>query len=142
MLSLYGSGPPPSLLARYDEVGPRYTSYPTVPVWSTDVQDAAYADALRTAGSSRTPVAVYAHFPYCAMKCFYCGCNALTTSRPDTIDRYLDDLECELDLVVAQLGAQRRTAQMHWGGGTPNLLERSAARARVRDVPRSLPLHC
>jgi len=121
---------PPALLAKYDTAGPRYTSYPTVPVWSAEFDDRAYARSLRAAGASGTPLAVYAHFPYCAAKCFYCGCNALTTSRPETIDRYLDDLERELDLVVAELGRFHRTAQMHWGGGTPNLLDdRQLARA-------------
>jgi coproporphyrinogen III oxidase-like Fe-S oxidoreductase len=83
---------------------------------------------------------VYAHFPYCAAKCFYCGCNALTTSRPETIDRYLDDLERELDLVVAQLGRFHRTAQMHWGGGTPNLLDWRQLERAFRPSPTvSLP---
>lgn len=121
---------PSGLLAKYDTAGPRYTSYPTVPAWSTAFADDEYRRALRVAGASGTPLAVYAHFPYCAAKCYYCGCNALTTSRPETIDRYLDDLEAELDMVVGELGRSHRTAQMHWGGGTPNLLdERQLARA-------------
>lgn len=124
MLSLEtGLHVPGELLARYDVAGPRYTSYPTVPAWSAEFDDADYAHALRAAGTSGTPLAVYAHFPYCAAKCFYCGCNAITTSRPEAIDRYLDDLERELDLVVDQVGRWHRTAQMHWGGGTPNLLD-------------------
>ena len=124
MLSLEtGLHVPGELLTRYDVAGPRYTSYPTVPAWSAGFDDDAYARALRAAGASGTPLAVYAHFPYCAAKCFYCGCNAITTSRPEAIDRYLDDLERELDLVVEQLGRWHRTAQMHWGGGTPNLLD-------------------
>ncbi len=120
----------PELLTRYDTAGPRYTSYPTVPVWNASFTDDAYAAALRAAKDTRTPVALYAHFPYCAMKCLYCGCNALTTSRPETVDRYLDDLERELDLVVSHLGQYHSTVQMHWGGGTPNLLsEQQLSRA-------------
>ncbi len=114
---------PPALLERYDVPGPRYTSYPTVPAWSEAFDEADHGRALAAAGASGTPLAVYAHFPYCAAKCFYCGCNALTTSRPETIDRYLDDLERELDLVVDRLGRWHDTAQLHWGGGTPNLLD-------------------
>ncbi len=121
---------PSWLLAKYDTAGPRYTSYPTVPVWTSAFSDRGYAQALRAAGTTGTPVALYAHFAYCAAKCFYCGCNALTTSWPSTIDRYLDDLEHELDLVVSELGRSQPTAQMHWGGGTPNLLdERQLTRA-------------
>ncbi len=124
MLSVDEAPPvPPDLLAKYDTAGPRYTSYPTVPAWSSEFGETAYARALRAAGASGTPLALYAHFPYCAAKCFYCGCNAITTSRPETVDRYLDDLTGELDLVVGELGRHHRTAQMHWGGGTPNLLD-------------------
>lgn len=114
---------PAELLARYAVAGPRYTSYPTVPSWTGGFDARAHARALREAGGSGKPIALYAHFPYCAAKCHYCGCNALTTSRPATIDRYLDDLEHEVELVSEHLGRGRATAQMHWGGGTPNLLD-------------------
>ncbi|MBX7120134.1 MAG: oxygen-independent coproporphyrinogen III oxidase [Gemmatimonadaceae bacterium] len=114
---------PADLLAKYDVAGPRYTSYPTVPAWRDDFAPDDFARALRAAGATGTPVALYGHFPYCAAKCFYCGCNAVTTSRPEAIDRYLDDLERELDCVVGELGRFHRTAQLHWGGGTPNHLD-------------------
>src|SRR5512144_2698133 len=38
------------LLERLDVPGPRYTSYPTAPVWSEDVGAEAYAARLRAAG--------------------------------------------------------------------------------------------
>lgn len=114
---------PSALIARHDRAGPRYTSYPTVPSWRNDFGAGDYQEALREAAADDRPIAVYAHFPYCATKCFYCGCNALTTSRPGTVERYLDDLERELDLVVGSLGRDRTVAQLHWGGGTPNLLD-------------------
>lgn len=114
---------PAPLIARYDTPGPRYTSYPTVPAWSRDVGPAVYDTALRAVGAAAAPLAVYAHFAYCTTKCYYCGCTALATSRAATVDRYLDDLERELDRVVEALGRGRTVAQLHWGGGTPNLLD-------------------
>ena len=113
---------PDALIASYDVAGPRYTSYPTVPVWSTTFGAEAYAIALREAGRDQHPLALYAHFPYCSAKCHYCGCNALVTQKRATVERYLDDLQRELDLVVAHLGAGRRAVQLHWGGGTPNVM--------------------
>lgn len=113
---------PVELIARYDKAGPRYTSYPTVPAWSASFDENAHREALAAARADDAPLAVYAHLVYCAQKCFYCGCNALTTRHPETVDRYLDDLERELDIVVECLGRGRRVAQLHWGGGTPNLL--------------------
>lgn len=113
---------PAELIARYDKAGPRYTSYPTVPTWSARFDEDAYRQALAAAGADEAPLALYAHLAYCATRCFYCGCNALTTRRPETLDQYLDTLEAEIELVVACLGRGRRVAQLHWGGGTPNLL--------------------
>lgn len=37
---------PPDLLARYDVPGPRYTSYPTVPAWTTRFGPMEYREAL------------------------------------------------------------------------------------------------
>jgi oxygen-independent coproporphyrinogen-3 oxidase len=37
-------------------------------------------------------------------------------------DRYLDAVEREIALVVADLGDRRHIVQMHWGGGTPTFL--------------------
>ena len=112
----------PDLICRYDISGPRYTSYPTVPVWNSRFGETEFRNALRELDADDTPVAIYVHMPYCAAKCFYCGCNAFTTNRPEVIDRYLTALECELDMVLETIGTGRRVAQMHWGGGTPNLL--------------------
>lgn len=70
----------------------------------------------------RDPFALYAHFPFCATRCLYCGCNAVPTVRSAKVDRYLDDFAHELALLTDALGWGRPVTQMHWGGGTPNLL--------------------
>lgn len=113
------------LLDRLDRAGPRYTSYPTVPVWTPAFGEASWSDAIAHAGRDAhgeptVPLAMYAHFPYCAQKCLYCGCNALVTRNPARQDAYLDALAQELDLVTDALGAPRTLRQLHWGGGTPN----------------------
>lgn len=112
---------PADLIDRYDRPGPRYTSYPTVPTWSSQVGSAQYAAALRGI-DPKERLALYVHFPFCAVKCLYCGCNMTVTRRAETIDRYLDALEREVDLQLAHVGGRPVVAQMHWGGGTPNYL--------------------
>jgi oxygen-independent coproporphyrinogen-3 oxidase len=112
---------PIELIDRYDRPGPRYTSYPTVPNWSPSFGSTEYQAALARTGNDGT-FALYAHFPFCARKCLYCGCNMLVTRRAAHIDAYLDGLEKEIDMVLAQLGPSPLVTQMHWGGGTPNLL--------------------
>ncbi|MBU0742149.1 oxygen-independent coproporphyrinogen III oxidase [bacterium] len=112
------------LLARHDVPGPRYTSYPTVPVWSRDFDESDYRDALRElAGRPQDELSIYLHLPFCAKHCHYCGCNAVMTREKNAVDAYLDRVEREIDAVVDIIGRGRRTVQIHWGGGTPNYLK-------------------
>lgn len=112
---------PIELIERYDRPGPRYTSYPTVPAWSAGFGPEQYKRALQGIASHDT-LALYVHFPFCAVKCLYCGCNMTVTRRAETIERYLDSLEHEVDMQLAEVGGRRTVTQMHWGGGTPNYL--------------------
>ncbi len=109
------------LIHRYDVPGPRYTSYPPVPAWSSSFTSEEWVETLRRVPMG-DPFALYAHFPFCATRCLYCGCNAIPTQRGEKIDAYLDDLAHELALLTDALGWGRPVHQMHWGGGTPNLL--------------------
>jgi len=112
---------PTDLITKYDTAGPRYTSYPTVPVWSTEFDAGAYQTALT--GLDRTaPVSLYLHLPFCAKRCHYCACNAVTATNRGAVDDYLDSLEREIELVGSCLGRRPRVAQLHWGGGSPNYL--------------------
>lgn len=113
----------PNRLARYDVPGPRYTSYPTVPAWKAPFGAAEYQEALRElARLEHDPVSVYVHLPFCGYRCHYCACNVTIATRTDVVDRYLDRVERELDLVTGIVGHNRRVVQLHLGGGTPNLL--------------------
>jgi oxygen-independent coproporphyrinogen-3 oxidase len=113
----------PELLARYDVPGPRYTSYPTVPAWQAPFGAAEYRDALcALAGLDQDPVSLYVHLPFCGYRCHYCACTVTVATRTAVVDRYLDRVERELELVTGTLGLGRRAIQLHLGGGTPNLL--------------------
>jgi oxygen-independent coproporphyrinogen III oxidase len=113
---------PAELMQRYDQRGPRYTSYPTVPAWSRSFGAQDYEAALGDAADDGEPLSLYVHLPYCRTRCLYCGCNALASFRDTTINAYLDSLEAELAMVMERLGRRRTVVQMHWGGGTPNHL--------------------
>ena len=112
---------PRDLLAKYAKPGPRYTSYPTVPVWdkSFNPQDAQKIYTLNQAQTS--PLSLYFHLPFCSSLCWYCGCN-VKISRNDRITvPYLKALEKELNKVTPFI-QHRAVSQMHWGGGTPTFL--------------------
>ena len=139
---------PGDLLARLDRPGPRYTSYPTVPAWSDGFTVADWEAALADlAADPAREVSLYVHLPYCVKRCHYCGCNAAVPDSRADVDRYLDHLERELDLLVARTG-RRKVVQMHWGGGTPNFLTEAQLRRTWQlladrfDLDGELSLEC
>ena len=107
-------------LARFDVSGPRYTSYPTADRFVEAFTAGDYEGALRQA--SPTPLSLYVHVPFCESVCYYCACNKVVTKHHSKAKRYLQYLERELDLVVAQLGFNHTVSQLHFGGGTPTFL--------------------
>lgn len=119
-----------SLLARYDRPGPRYTSYPTALEFHTGFGPAEYAERLQSP-DVREPLSVYVHLPFCAERCWFCACTAIATHRRDVMDRYLETLFAELDLVLSHTAA-RRVGQLHFGGGTPTWYSPEALERLVR----------
>ena len=107
-------------LARFDVSGPRYTSYPTADRFVEAFTAHDYQAALRQA--SPRPLSVYIHVPFCESVCYYCACNKVVTKHHSLAQRYVQYLERELDLVIAQLGANHTVSQLHFGGGTPTFL--------------------
>jgi oxygen-independent coproporphyrinogen III oxidase len=114
----------PALLLRLSRPGPRYTSYPTAPEWSTAVGAVDLARHLDLADAQGdAPLSLYFHIPFCRAMCTYCGCNVVVARRQDRADLYLDHLIRELDVVCGHLPRRRRVAQLHLGGGTPTFLD-------------------
>lgn len=115
---------PIELLRKYDRPGPRYTSYPTVPVWSNEVGVAQYREALQAASAQvNTPLALYCHIPFCRKRCYYCGCNTVVTQHRERVDSYVANITAEIKNTAALLGARRQVSQLHLGGGTPTFLD-------------------
>jgi len=111
-------------IARYEQPGPRYTSYPTVPEWNPRFGPAEYADKLCEASreGSSSPLSLYFHLPFCRHMCAFCGCNVVVTRDSTKADEYLTHLELELALAAERLGKRREISQLHLGGGTPTFL--------------------
>ncbi len=114
---------PEDFVEKYNQPGPRYTSYPTVPAWDQEFGDNEYREALtELADRPADELALYLHLPFCAKACHYCGCNMLVTRDKGAVTTYLDRVEKELERVISIIGTGRKVAQFHWGGGTPNYL--------------------
>jgi oxygen-independent coproporphyrinogen-3 oxidase len=86
------------------------------------VDDACYRDWLGQIAAT-TPLSLYLHIPYCRELCWYCGCSTKATHQYEPVVSYLDSLEAEIGAVAALLPAPRRVTHVHWGGGSPNILE-------------------
>ena len=109
------------LLQKYSVPGPRYTSYPTAPYFSTAFSDADWLDALNAPAADRG-LSLYAHIPFCDSLCYYCGCNMVATRDYSKTQPYLDTLEQEMARTAQQVDPTRVVHQLHWGGGTPTYL--------------------
>jgi oxygen-independent coproporphyrinogen-3 oxidase len=114
----------PEQILRHSGAGPRYTSYPTVPVWRPEVgADEAEEAYRRAARATREPLSLYVHLPFCERRCLFCGCTVEITRRHDRVEHYLASLEREVARVAELLGERRTLTQLHWGGGTPTHLD-------------------
>src|SRR5262245_19130991 len=108
------------LIRRYDVPGPRYTSYPTAVSFHEGFGEEDYRRHLARADArADAPLSLYAHLPFCAARCLYCGCNVVISPQRTVSGPYLDQLVAELDLLAAALPHRRVLSQMQWGGGTP-----------------------
>ena len=112
----------PEMIQRYNRPGPRYTSYPTVPVWKEGEFANDYTASLHKEGQNEQPLSLYVHIPFCQQLCTFCGCNKYITNNQNIVEKYLTALEQEIAGVAERLGQRKELAQIHFGGGTPTFL--------------------
>ncbi|MDE2228093.1 MAG: oxygen-independent coproporphyrinogen III oxidase [Alphaproteobacteria bacterium] len=118
---------------------PRYTSYPTAPLFTPAVDAGVARDWLGALDPAAT-ASLYLHVPYCRALCWYCGCHTKIPADDAAIGRYVDTLITELDMVAAALPASLRTTHLHWGGGTPTIVGPSAMQRVLAAIRRDFPL--
>ncbi|MBE2894440.1 oxygen-independent coproporphyrinogen III oxidase [Spirabiliibacterium falconis] len=108
-----------NLIQKYNQSGPRYTSYPTALEFNEHYNE---HDFLQAALRYPTrPLSLYVHIPFCHKLCYFCACNKVITRHQHKADIYLDYVEKEI-ITRAPLFKQRTVTQIHWGGGTPTYL--------------------
>src|SRR6476661_8359620 len=90
-----------SVLKKFNQQGPRYTSYPTAPLFSNAfTSDDLVTEIKDTNGeTSDSPLSLYFHFPFCKKLCYFCGCNMKVTSDRTLIREYNDYLKKEIDMI-------------------------------------------
>ncbi len=103
-------------LRKYNQPGPRYTSYPPATHFTEDFE------LFHTCAGVKPPLSLYFHLPFCKRQCLYCGCTNIVTSQQDRSAVYLDYLQKEIELRRPYLDADSDVVQIQLGGGTPTFL--------------------
>jgi len=112
----------PDLKRRLEQRIPRYTSYPTAPQFVPTLTAECYAQWLRELPQDAA-LSLYFHIPFCAELCLYCGCHTSVVRHYSPIAAYVDMLDREIGLVASHFGSRHPVGHIHWGGGTPTMLE-------------------
>lgn len=110
------------LIKRYNQYGPRYTSYPTAIQFEEDFGLADYKAAAERSNASGRGLSLYFHIPFCDTVCFFCACNKVWTRDRSKSQPYLERLFKEIELQSVLFDPNRKVEQLHWGGGTPTFL--------------------
>ena len=112
----------PSLINKYNVPVPRYTSYPTVPFWQDDIDDAKWKTIFQEQfklSNSKEGISLYLHLPFCESLCTYCGCNKKITTNHGVENEYMTTLKKEWELYLELMREAPVIRELHLGGGTP-----------------------
>ncbi|HSJ02608.1 MAG: coproporphyrinogen III oxidase family protein, partial [Verrucomicrobium sp.] len=74
-------------------------------------------------GEDLNQLFLYAHIPFCEMRCGFCNLFTTTGADDKVTTRYLDALERQVEQVHEALGNNARFARGAIGGGTPTYLD-------------------
>jgi oxygen-independent coproporphyrinogen-3 oxidase len=130
------------LIRRYDQSGPRYTSYPTAAQFHDGITEKDYVLWARHSNEDPIPrpLSIYIHIPFCDTVCFYCACNKVVTKNHARATDYLDHLYREIAMQGKLFDRDRVVEQLHWGGGTPTFLETGQMRALMEKIGQHFTL--
>ncbi len=101
---------------KFSKAGPRYTSYPTALEFNEKFKYEQYINYLE---NGKEKISIYIHLPFCRSACYFCGCNVVFTSKEEKLDRYVEYLKREIDILAKHIDTKREVIQFHFGGGTP-----------------------
>jgi len=65
---------------------------------------------------------VYVHIPYCIRKCLFCYFNTELLPEDEFLDRYVDALIKNIDMLKEAIEFEIEPVAIHFGGGTPTLI--------------------
>lgn len=84
-------------------------------------------------------VSLYLHIPFCRRLCWFCACRTQGTSTTKPVEGYVETLIREVEMVADILPQGTRLGRLHWGGGTPTLLESPLIQSLAETIAARLP---
>ncbi|MFQ5731885.1 MAG: coproporphyrinogen-III oxidase family protein [Planctomycetaceae bacterium] len=105
------------------EVGSYFISnYPPFSQWRRECAPEIF-DALARAPDRSVPLGLYIHIPFCRKRCKFCYFRVYTDQNAAAIEKYVQALQREFELLSEQPGVQGRALDVaYFGGGTPSYL--------------------
>ena len=108
------------LVEKYNVAVPRYTSYPTVPLWeNSDLSGKRWMDKVLETFEQDDEISLYIHLPYCESLCTYCGCNKHITKNHLVEEPYVNAVLKEWKMYTGRFPKKAKIREIHLGGGTP-----------------------
>jgi len=126
-----------SLLHRYNQPIPRYTSYPTVPFWKGEPDEGRWRENFVTRFAEcndKDGVSIYIHLPFCESLCIYCGCNKKITTNHKVEKVYLQAILGEWGMYRKMTGRRPVIRELHLGGGTPTFFSPANLRLLISTI--------
>jgi len=130
-----------ALIKRYNQSGPRYTSYPTALEFDESFGVADYKAAAERSNESDRQLSLYFHIPFCDTVCFFCACNKIWTRDRKKTTPYLERLFKEIELQSRLFDASRKVDQLHLGGGTPTFISQDEMHQLMATTRKHFNLH-
>ncbi len=127
-----------NLIKKYNVAGPRYTSYPTVPYWDTEIPSLEkWKQSVKFTfdqTNATDGISIYIHLPFCESLCTYCGCNTRITVNHNVEPTYLQAVINEWKIYRSIFKEIPRIKEIHLGGGTPTFFSSQNLRKLIEGI--------
>lgn len=130
----------PALIRKYNQPVPRYTSYPTVPLWDNQIDLTSWEKTVKIAFDQfgkDEGISLYIHLPFCENLCTYCGCNKRITKNHKVEDPYIEAVLREWEHYLGVLGEMPKISGIHLGGGTPTFFAPESLEFMISKILKS-----
>ena len=111
-----------SLVEKYNQPGPRYTSYPPATKFTAQVTWETLSQRIDENNQTERDLSLYFHIPFCETLCWFCGCTTVITLNHEKGMGYVEALGREVSTMASRINPRRKAVQLHFGGGSPTFL--------------------